>query len=671
MNGNFDRLDIVMDRSDPFEGGGDQGPGGPNRDANDSAVRSFIGQGPSTPQALPLSVRTNSDLIHCSSQTATISGRTATQFQSERHSAKLLQTLNKFRTQKNGYLCDVTLKIGSKTFHVHKTILAGSSPYFEAMFTSCMEESSKQEIEIKDISPEAMELLIDFCYTTTITIEEENVQQLLPAACLLQMTQIQQYCCEFLSKQLHPSNCLGIRAFADQHSCSELLSISSTYTAQHFEEVSQSEEYLLLPIEQLVNILSSDELNVKSEEDVFKAAMDWIEYDLPARRIHLEKVFKHVRFPLMSAKFLVGTVDKSQLIRTDSACRDLIDEAKNYLLLPQERGHMQGPRTKPRRPVNPYEVLFAVGGWCSGDAIQTVERYDPIREEWSLVESMNKRRCGVGVAVLDNMVYAIGGHDGTSYLQTVEKYDPNNNMWSTDVATTSTCRTSVGVAVLDGYLYAIGGQDGGSCLDLVERYDPINNRWERKASMKTRRLGVGVAVLKDYVYAVGGSDGGKPWDSVERYNPATDTWTSVASMSTARKHLGCAVYQDYIYAVGGRDDSTELNSVERYSDKDDCWKPVVAMQTKRSGVGLAVVGGQLLAVGGFDGVNYLKSVEIFNNTSSNWILCNGSGNMHYRRLGGGVGVVKLNQPFAMHDRNATHILRIEKTTGNHHGSATN
>ena len=71
---------------------------------------------------------------------------------------------------------------------------------------------------------------------------------------------------------------------------------------------------------------------------------------------------------------------------------------------------------------------------------------------------MNKRRCGVGVAVLDNYVYAIGGHDGTSYLQTVEKYDPIQDNWSTDVATTSTCRTSVGVAVLDGYLYAIGGQ---------------------------------------------------------------------------------------------------------------------------------------------------------------------------------------------------------------------
>ena len=83
-----------------------------------------------------------------------------------------------------------------------------------------------------------------------------------------------------------------------------------------------------------------------------------------------------------------------------------------------------------------------------------------------MVASMNKRRCGVGVAVLgritviiqdryfyllDNIIYAIGGHDGTSYLQTVEKFDPNDeNAWSTVVAPTSTCRTSVGVAVLNG-----------------------------------------------------------------------------------------------------------------------------------------------------------------------------------------------------------------------------
>ena len=49
------------------------------------------------------------------------------------------------------------------------------------------------------------------------------------------------------------------------------------------------------------------------------------------------------------------------------------------------------------------------------------------------------------------------------------RYDPQTNQWSSDVAPTSSCRTSVGVAVLDGYMYAVGGQDGVSCLNFVER----------------------------------------------------------------------------------------------------------------------------------------------------------------------------------------------------------
>ena len=49
------------------------------------------------------------------------------------------------------------------------------------------------------------------------------------------------------------------------------------------------------------------------------------------------------------------------------------------------------------------------------------------------------------------------------------RYDPQTNQWSSDVAPTSSCRTSVGVAVLDNFMYAVGGQDGVSCLNFVER----------------------------------------------------------------------------------------------------------------------------------------------------------------------------------------------------------
>ena len=67
----------------------------------------------------------------------------------ERHSVKVLNSLNRFRC--SGHLCDVTLKVGAKQFDAHKTVLAASSPYFEAMFQSCMEESEKKDIEIKGI----------------------------------------------------------------------------------------------------------------------------------------------------------------------------------------------------------------------------------------------------------------------------------------------------------------------------------------------------------------------------------------------------------------------------------------------------------------------------------------------------------------------------------------
>ncbi|KAB0392421.1 hypothetical protein E2I00_017679 [Balaenoptera physalus] len=182
--------------------------------------------------------------------------------------------------------------------------------------------------------------------------------------------------------------------------------------------------------------------------------------------------------------------------------------------------------------------------------------------------------------------------------------------------------------------------------------------------MSTRRLGVAVAVLGGFLYAVGGSDGTSPLNTVERYNPQENRWHTIAPMGTRRKHLGCAVYQDMIYAVGGRDDTTELSSAERYNPRTNQWSPVVAMTSRRSGVsarllktlkskstkrglcrrslickvGLAVVNGQLMAVGGFDGTTYLKTIEVFDPDANTWRLYGG---MNYRRLGGGVGVIKM------------------------------
>ncbi|KAF5401255.1 Kelch protein diablo [Paragonimus heterotremus] len=503
-------------------------------------------------------------------------------YSSERHPQQSLEVMNCLR--RNRELCDVVLLVDGREVFTHRVVLASCSAYFRAMFTGELAESRQTEITLYDLDGDAVETLIDFCYTSQITVEESNVQNLLPAACLLQLTEVQDVCCEFLKRQLDPSNCLGIRAFADTHACRGLLRVADRFTQLNFLDVVESEEFLLLPVKQLMDILSSDELNVRTEEQVYRAVMRWIHHNLSERRRHLAHLLQHVRLPLLSPKFLVGTVGADLLVRSDERCRDLVDEAKNYLLLPQERPLMQGPRTKPRKPVQSGELLFAVGGWCSGDAIASAEHYDPQTHEWHLVAPMHKRRCGVGVGVVNDLLYAVGGHDGQSYLNSVERYDPHTNQWSSDIAPTSTCRTSVGVAVLNGFMYAVGGQDGVSCLSFVERYDPVSNKWAKVSSMASRRLGVGVAVLNGQLYAVGGSDGQQPLSSVEHYDPRVGTWHRVSCMGTRRKHLGVAVYNGLIYAVGGRDEVTELSSAECFDPRTRSWSPVVAMTSRRSGV---------------------------------------------------------------------------------------
>lgn len=54
---------------------------------------------------------------------------------------------------------------------------------------------------------------------------------LMATACLLQLPEVVEACSTFLIRQLHPSNCLGIRLFADSQSCSRLLKVAHDYTA--------------------------------------------------------------------------------------------------------------------------------------------------------------------------------------------------------------------------------------------------------------------------------------------------------------------------------------------------------------------------------------------------------------------------------------------------------
>ena len=109
-------------------------------------------------------------------------------YKSDHHSSERVTGMNRLR--KDGILCDVTITVGGRKIHAHKNVLSATCPYFETMFTGGLYETHQSEVTIREMDEETMETLIDFCYTSSIEVEENNVQDLLDAACFLLIDEV-------------------------------------------------------------------------------------------------------------------------------------------------------------------------------------------------------------------------------------------------------------------------------------------------------------------------------------------------------------------------------------------------------------------------------------------------------------------------------------------------
>uniref|UniRef100_A0A4W3HQJ8 Kelch-like family member 4 n=1 Tax=Callorhinchus milii TaxID=7868 RepID=A0A4W3HQJ8_CALMI len=501
-----------------------------------------------------------------------------------------------------------------------RLVLSAVSDYFAAMFTNDVREAKQEEIKMEGVDPDALKALVHYAYTGLLELKEETIESLLAAACLLQLSQVVEVCCNFLMKQLHPSNCLGIRSFGDAQGCMNLLKVAHSYTTEHFLEVIKNQEFLLLPASEIEKLLASDDINVPDEETIFHALMLWVKHDLQKRQKNLAMLLSYIRLPLLPPQ-LLADLENNPMFADDLECQKLLMEAMRYHLLPERRPMMQSPRTKPRKST--VGALYAVGGMDTTKGATTIEKYDLRTNTWIQVGTMNGRRLQFGVAVIDNNLYVVGGRDGLKTSNTVECYNPIAKVWSI-MPPMSTHRHGLGVAVLEGPMYAVGGHDGWSYLNTVERWDPQARQWNYVASMSTPRSTVGVAALNGKLYAVGGRDGSSCLRSMECFDPHTNKWSMCAPMSKRRGGVGVATCNGFLYAVGGHDApasnhcSRLSDCVERYDPKTDTWTTVTSLSVSRDAVGMCLLGDRLYAVGGYDGQTYLNTVESYDAQNNEW-----------------------------------------------------
>ncbi|XP_037094385.1 kelch-like protein diablo [Pollicipes pollicipes] len=566
------------------------------------------------------------------------------------HPKTVLDGLNELRG--DTVFCDVVLRVGEQRFPAHKCVLASASPYFKAMFTSQLKESQDEEVTLNGLEPAMLEVLLQYAYTGAVVINQSNVQSLMAASNLVQVLAVRDACSLFMEKHMDASNCLGIHCFAETMNCERLQEVAKSYALTYFSDVAAQEEFLNLSRAKLVELISSDAVNVCREEDVFTAVLNWFSHQPDARKEGFDKVLESVRLPLLSPYFLHDCVSKQKIVRTSPECQALLEEARLYHLLPDRRGDMQSARTRPRKNADLIDVIVCAGGEDDRVVLRSVEGFDPVCKQWASLENLPFAVSKHGAVVTGkNVMYVAGGEfpDGIASKQLL-RFDPQINKWE-EMASMAYARSELGLAVLDGFLYAAGGWDGTSRLDSVERYNTDTNSWEELPGLKAGITSATVVAYEGYLYVAGGAVGedGDGITSVQRFDPRTRTWSELAPMLIPRSGSAACVLDGKLYVIGGWHGATEnTNKVECYDIHKNQWNPCSPMRARRYRPGAAVMGGHIYVLGGEEGWDmYHKSVERYTPAADRW---DDSADMATPRSWLSCTTLRVRQPLMSRDR---------------------
>ncbi|RWS27279.1 actin-binding protein IPP-like protein [Leptotrombidium deliense] len=546
--------------------------------------------------------------------------------------------------RKRGKFCDVQIKVENEVFNGHKVILSAASPYFEAMLTNGLREERSSFIEIHDMSSAVFSSVLDFIYSGDIDIREENVQEMLSAANLLQVQDVVNSCCSFLAKQLDPSNCVGIFLFAELHMCTNLKLEAKRYIERNFTDVVHQEEFIDLPKEMLKNFLRSEGLSIYNELEVFEATIRWIRKDVKARGVHLQELMENVRLPVISPKQIDLSIEQCPDAELKSCLNQLIHDLKeknqsdNQMLFDSgKRGDLScdayfNIKSQPRMCCR--KNVYVIGGvgksrgrrWGDARTLATVDKFDDFKRQWiSTLPPMRYARCCHSVTVYRGLIYVAGGERDSFIYDSVEVFDPQDEEWKA-----ASCllhpRTCFGMVTCDDFLYIFGGNIGVRIDRSIHRYDPYSDKWEEFDFMKLPLYAMGVTSHNGIIYVIGGLDDyNHVQNSVYSFDPETRHWKQLRPMFEGRAFFGLTILHDFIYVIGGTQDCrarNAMNTVERYSITENTWTRVSNMKHHRISPCVVTINNGILVAGGrgnSDNINHRSdSVEVYNPEENVW-----------------------------------------------------
>jgi len=535
------------------------------------------------------------------------------------HCQELIERLDTLR--KNERFCDVTVAVKGKEFKAHKAVLAAASPFFLALLESDMKECNEQliRIELEEATASIMEDVLKYVYTGNVSVTEDSGHNLIATADYLLLPGLKTAACDFLKEKVTVENCVFNYYFADKYQCVELKEESCEEINSNFRVVMETEAFLNLDMKQVMEWVSSDDVTVSAEKDVFKGIVKWVSHNKGERESCFPELLHQVRLVSTSHDFLLNELVNEELITSNMECLNFVLGSMKWIF----SSTVENCGKPPRKCLNTQtNGIFVCGG-------KKALCYLPHEDKWYQLEDTTLEHQDHATVQYRDRVYIFSKQTvvpGQSRI--AEYYMPSNNSWGAIQTRFKYNEQFSSLLVLNGdmTLYALTNTEAVP-ENTIFTYNPVENKWDMLYDPLDRWGACGVTD-GHYLYIMGGTNKEdeeiNAIAKVEKIDPSEYIREEVAVMNEARHDAFGAAMNGKIYVAGGLQKNgphyTVLNTCEVYTPSTNEWQLMPSFNKPRYFASMVCYMGTLYVVGGVKDRSKTRelTVEMFDSGTNEW-----------------------------------------------------
>lgn len=347
---------------------------------------------------------------------------------------------------------------------------------------------------------------------------------------MLQIDCLKNECEGFIIKEMTYETSIHIWHLSSSLSCVELAEKAKKAVLENFDKIVATFDFLNLGLEEMKELIQSNDLKTDCEDKVCEAVLSWLNHDKSNRLSDFPGLLEYVRLPLLSPEYFSQFLDSNQFLYEDTRYQKFIVEVTKYHILGDRSCVNSRMEQRKYFRYTDSVVILTSNEYCKAVRMDDLIDMKCLKGLSQLPLSPGKYFAACSFA---DSIYVLGGSKlgGWSSKTHFVMYDRERDKWI-DKPAVSRSRVEHAMVCVNKKLYVFGGSDSiGSAFTVIDAFDIVRSSWKEVGNLQVEVRRMSAAALNNRIYVFGGKQ--KHMDTcatIQCFDTATNQCTVVGNL---------------------------------------------------------------------------------------------------------------------------------------------